>query len=199
MFSITLSFSQTLFKKGYGGNQGFSGHQTTDGGYILSGRKSTTGGGIDIFIIKLNSQGDTTWTKAFGGTVDDMPYQVRQTSDGGYVFTGYTNSFGAGAQDVMLGKVNSSGVLQWIKTYGGTGMDQGQSVQQTSDGGYIVAPPSVVEGKSYRWAPGLELDDPTETRQVIPPGHEHSEAQPKSRHIPFCKLLTEDTFFQDTR
>jgi len=114
--------------------------QTSDGGYILAGETYSFGaGGIDIFLIKTDANGNVSWAKTYGGTGDDTARSVRQTSDGGYIVAGYTNSFGAGGRDIFLIKTDANGNVSWAKTYGGTGNDHAFSIQQTSDGGYIVA------------------------------------------------------------
>ncbi len=84
---------------------------------------------------------DTLWTKTFGGNEDDRGFSVQQTTDGGYIITGYTESFGAGGWDVWLLKTNANGDTLWTKTYGrsgGSDTDWGRSVQQTTDGGYVI-------------------------------------------------------------
>ena len=78
------------------------------------------------------------FAKTYGGTDDDGAYSVQHTSDGGYIVAGYTASFGAGRYDIFLIKTDPNGNIQWAKTYGGTSYDYARSVQQTSDGGYIV-------------------------------------------------------------
>ncbi|MCK4233327.1 hypothetical protein KAX75_02795 [candidate division WOR-3 bacterium] len=133
----------TIWTKMYGGSNydaGYSVQQTTDGGYIIAGMTSSFGvDSGDVYLIKTNSFGDTLWTKTYGGVNFDCGYSVQQTSDGGYIIAGRTGSFGAGNDDVYLIKTDTNGDTLWTKTYGGQGRDIGYSVQQTSDGGYIVA------------------------------------------------------------
>jgi len=113
--------------------------QTSDGGYIVAGRiEATTATMFDVFLIKTDANGNIQWAKTYGGTNWDGAYSVQQTSDGGYILAGYTNSFGAGGYDPFLIKTDANGNLQWAKTYGGTGHDMFFHIQQTSDGGYIA-------------------------------------------------------------
>jgi hypothetical protein len=129
--------------KTYGGGDGdgaFSVQQTSDGGYIVAGHTYSFGAGdFDIFLIKTDANGNLQWAKTYGGTYWDDARSVQQTSDGGYIVAGFTVSFGAGNYDFFLIKTDASGNVQWAKTYGGGPMDEPSSVQQTSDGGYIVA------------------------------------------------------------
>jgi uncharacterized delta-60 repeat protein len=114
--------------------------QTADGGYILAGYTCYFLTGLsDMWLVKTNSNGDMEWNKTHGGTGDDGAYSVQQTTDGGYIVAGYTTSFGAGGYDFWLVKTNSTGDMQWDRTYGGKGEDRAYSGQQTSDGGYIAA------------------------------------------------------------
>ncbi|MCP4666681.1 MAG: hypothetical protein GY849_09955, partial [Deltaproteobacteria bacterium] len=114
--------------------------QTGDGGYIVAGLTDSYGAGnYDVLLLKYDSSGNLTWAKTAGGTGSDEARSVEQTGDGGYIAAGYTNSYGAGGDDVLLLKYDSSGNLTWAKTAGGTGTDRAQSVAQTGDGGYIAA------------------------------------------------------------
>jgi uncharacterized delta-60 repeat protein len=134
--------SAISFAKTYGGTNGegaTSVRQTSDGGYILAGRTYSFGAGGDIFLIKTDANGNIQWAKTYGGTNNDWAYSVQQTSDGGYIVAGYTWSFSVGYYDIFLIKTDANGNLQWAKTYGGASFDWATSVQQTSDGGYIVA------------------------------------------------------------
>ena len=132
----------TLWTKTYGGishDEGKSVQQTTDGGYIIAGYSSSFGaGGGDVYLIKTDQNGDTLWTKTYGGSSADYGQFVRQTTDGGYIVVGGTYSFGVGDGDVYLIKTDDYGDTLWTKTFGGLHWDYGYSVQEISDGGYIL-------------------------------------------------------------
>ncbi|RKX68637.1 hypothetical protein DRP53_10340 [candidate division WOR-3 bacterium] len=114
--------------------------QPITGGYIIAGYTNSFGAGsYDVYLIKTNSSGDILWTKTFGGGSDDYGYSVQETSDGGYIVAGYTRSFGAGGEDIYLIKTNSSGDILWTKTFGTSGDERAYSVDELSEGGYIVA------------------------------------------------------------
>ncbi|MCK4654863.1 MAG: carboxypeptidase regulatory-like domain-containing protein, partial [Candidatus Cloacimonetes bacterium] len=134
--------AQIAFERWYGGamgEEGYSVAQTDDGGYIITGWTHSYGAGcMDVYLIKTDASGDTLWTKTFGGTSADCGRSVARTQDGGYIITGYTYSYGAGSDDVYLVKTDSLGDTLWTKTFGGTNCEEGRSVAQTDDGGYII-------------------------------------------------------------
>lgn len=78
------------------------------------------------------------WTQTFGGDEDDDCRSLQRTADGGYIMAGYTESFGAGGADVYLVKTDAQGNMEWEATYGGSNDNYCESVQQTTDGGYIL-------------------------------------------------------------
>jgi len=115
--------------------------QTTDGGYIITGETWSYSFGItqDVFLIKTDSNGDTLWTRVYGGIFDDIGRSVQQTADGGYIIAGETTSFGGGDGDIYLIRTDSLGDTLWTRAYGGTSWDEGgYSVQETADGGFFV-------------------------------------------------------------
>ena len=113
--------------------------ETSDKGFLIVGSQSDYGaGGYDVVLIKTDSSGVTSWIKAYGGTGTDIANSIAQTSDGGYVFSGYTTSSGAGSNDGLLVKINSTGTIQWSYTYGGAASDYFNSLQINSFGGFVM-------------------------------------------------------------
>lgn len=138
----TASAPDTLWTRTYGGSApdaGYSVQQTSDGGFIIAGCTYSFGeGDDDIYLVRTDSLGDTLWTRVYGGTSDDAGFSVRQTSDDGFIIVGGTVSFGAGDVDVYLIRTDANGTPLWTKTFGGTDFDNGWSVKQTTDGGFIL-------------------------------------------------------------
>jgi hypothetical protein len=113
--------------------------QSSDGGYVIAGYTKSFGAGYDMYVVKLDSRGNVQWTKTIGGGNDDGAISIIQSSDGGYVIAGGTESFGAGKTDIYVVKLDSAGNVVWTKTIGGSDDDFAYSIIQSSDGGYVVA------------------------------------------------------------
>jgi len=168
MYVIKLDSGGNLeWQKAFGGSGDDFAHdiqQTSDGGYILAGGTNSKNNGdvsgnhiyydssegaylasIDYWIVKLDSTGNMQWQRCLGGTGEDTANAVRQTSDGGYIIAGRSNSNNGevtgnhGNYDYWVVKLDNTGNLQWQKSLGGTKSDQANDIQQTADGGYIIA------------------------------------------------------------
>ena len=144
-----------LWSKTFGGtswDNGWSVQQTADGGFVVLGETRSSGAGlIDTWLIKTDALGNKEWSKTFGGYEDDRCWLVQQTADGGFIMAGETRSFGAGNWDGGLVKTDVDGLEEWSRTFGGTDWDNLRSVQQTTDGGFIVA--------GDTWSSGAGLGD----------------------------------------
>jgi len=133
-----LQWTKTI--GGPAGEIGISLIQTSDGGYAIAGSTRSFGAGeVDVYVVKLDANGNLQWTKTIGGEKDEVGFSLIQTSDGSYAIAGTTTSFGAGEADVYVVKLDANGNLQWTKTIGGPGYEIGFSLIQTSDGGYAIA------------------------------------------------------------
>ncbi len=163
-----------LWDKTFGGSDNdllLSIQQTSDGGYIMGGESTSGIGGdksepnrgisyySDYWVVKLDANGNKLWDKTFGGTDDDQFYSLQQTSDGGYILGGDSKSGVSGDktkpllnipgyEDYWVIKLDASGNKLWDKAYGGSSWDGFHSLQQTIDGGYILAgySPSPISG-----------------------------------------------------
>ncbi len=115
----TDSLGDTLWTKTYGGNYpdyGLSVIRTPDGGYIITGATLSYGAGSwDVYLLKIDSLGNTLWTKTYGGGEGDEGWFLSPTSDGGFIITGYTESYGAGHADVYLIKTDSLGNVSGVR------------------------------------------------------------------------------------
>ncbi len=137
---------------GPGNDSGKSVQQTADGGFIIAADTSSTEGdvmgnhgGSDIWVIKLDASGNVQWRRCYGGANDDTAGSVQTTSDGGYILIGTTNSSDGdvsdnhGGSDIWVARLNAAGHIQWQRSLGGSGTDNGFSVIQMRDGGYLAA------------------------------------------------------------
>ena len=147
------------WQKTYGGSSGDQANiilQTADGGYIFGGPTwssasgditGTNRGDRDTWVVKLNASGNIQWQKLLGGSGGDYVVDIKQTSDTGYIFVGASISSASGdvtptnhgSEDFWILKLNNAGTVEWQKLMGGSALDRANSVQLTSDGGYIVA------------------------------------------------------------
>lgn len=129
--------------------------QTPDGGYITCGLINFTTTGLDLygrlrttdaFVIKYNKQGAIEWKNHYGGAGEELASSIINTPDGGYLFVGRTYSYDGDVKskknrkfydpDVWVVKLNSNGIIEWEKCYGGSFNDWANAVISTNDGGY---------------------------------------------------------------
>ena len=113
--------------------------EKADGGFAVAGSASPVGRGSDAILIETDSNGDTKWTKSFGGEYNDEARSLILTSDGGYALGGFSWSYGAGLSDFWLVKIDEEGRLEWQRTFGGVARESAHSLVQTGDGGYALA------------------------------------------------------------
>ncbi|MDC8001810.1 T9SS type A sorting domain-containing protein [Aequorivita todarodis] len=151
----TYAQSDIQWQKSIGGSDrdnAFSIQQTNDGGYIIAGSSKSNDGDVtnnhgdyDVWIVKLNDIGEIQWEHSYGGSGYDSGRSVKQTSDGGYIILADSESNDGdvdgnqGDKDAWIFKLDPNGNIQWQKSYGGSNTDGASSVQQTADGGFIVA------------------------------------------------------------
>lgn len=163
---ITASFltaADTLWTRVYGGTGNeiaYSVIEASGGHYLAAGYTTSFGAGNqDGWLLKLDKSGDTLWSKAFGGTGYDGLHCVIESTDGGYLLVGFTESFGSGGKDVYLVKTDADGNEQWTKTYGESLQDVGYAACEAS-GGYVIC--GYIDGPSA-WNKGdawiLKIDE----------------------------------------
>lgn len=134
---------------GSGGEISYAHTLTSDGGHVIAGGSSTDSNGeLDFWIFKTDDQGTIVWEKKYGGTRNDTAFDLKQTTDGGYIVVGSTYSDDGDVvgfhgplanSDVWVLKLDENGNLEWQQTLGGQSFDDGRGVIQTPDGGYIIA------------------------------------------------------------
>lgn len=137
-----ITSQEQYFMQTYGGNgpdRGVHIIQTSDDNFLIVGNTMTEANKLDVYLIKCNSSGDTLWTRKFGGQEDDNGWCVKETSDKGYIIAGFTESYDASMNDVLLLKTDADGNKQWHKTYGGSGDDIAWSIAINQDDGFTIA------------------------------------------------------------
>ena len=149
----TIEWQRSL--GGTKGDEATSISQTSDGGYIIAGLSYSIdgdvsdhhgfGGFIDYWVVKLTNAGAMEWQRSLGGSDNDYPTSISQTTDGGYIVAGWSKSADGnvtgnhGERDFWIVKLTSAGAIEWEKSLGGSGDDEAASILQTTDGGYVVA------------------------------------------------------------
>ncbi|HEX5651715.1 MAG TPA: hypothetical protein VFX58_01495, partial [Chitinophagaceae bacterium] len=126
--------------------------QTTDGGYIVAGSSYSNDGDVsgnhgvsDAWIVKLAASGNIQWQRCLGGSDVEGAYSIEQTTDGGYIVSGSTSSNDGdvsgnhGVSEAWIVKLDATGNIQWQRCLGGSGDEGAYSIEQTTDGGYIVS------------------------------------------------------------
>jgi PKD repeat protein len=130
----------------------------TAGGYIIGGSTNTLLSGDIGYLVKTNDMAVVQWAKTYGGDFSDDFHRVENTSDGGYIAVGTTQSNAAVISDEWLYKVDVNGDSMWARTYGGANHDHAYSAVQTSDGGYILCGYTASFGFNYEDAHVVKVD-----------------------------------------
>lgn len=143
--------------------------QTPDNGYIVAGHTSSTDGDIttnqgfyDVWLVKLDVDGNVQWQKTYGGTDADYTYSISNTKDGAFVIAGVTASNTGdvsdnnGGNDFWVVKMNIEGVIEWEKTFGGTSNENAFKVIQTVDDGYIIGGSALSEDEDLTQNQGFQ-------------------------------------------
>lgn len=144
---------------------------TRDGGYVLAGSFATTGaggsGGLDIWMVKIDAQGNPEWDRFWGGALDETVAGIHQLPDGGYIIggssrsgnTGNKSSTNFGVVDYWVVKIDAQGNKEWDRSYGGSQTDLLAALQPTHDGGYILGGESWSLSGNEKSSPFFGLSD----------------------------------------
>ena len=126
---------------GEGSEWGSSLIQTSDGGFVITGRKPRYNGDIygDCWLVRTDFSGNMVWDQTYGGEGSDVVKSIVETSDGGFALAGYTSSFNAEFNDCWMIKTDDLGNLEWNQIYGGPNIDRANALIATSDGGFALA------------------------------------------------------------
>jgi hypothetical protein len=171
-----------IWERTYGGSsdeRGLDIQQTMDGGFIVIGSTTSEDGDVteafgdgDIWVLKLDPEGQLEWQKSYGGSFDESGYGIRQFPDGSYLMTGWTYSDDGtisgnhGGRDAWLAHIANNGDLIWQNCIGGPGQDGARSMALTSDGAVVIAgwsntntfPDEGITGPDNLWVVKLNLN-----------------------------------------
>ena len=156
--------------------------ETPDSGFIIAGHAQTPDRGADALLIKTDADGNTAWTKSYGGQYNDEARALTLTADGGYALAGFTWSDSAGLSDFWLVKTGPNGKQQWQRSYGGPYSDAAHALIPTADGGY--APRRLVRiPKPKRRRPFLDRQNrprrPPAMGSLLPPERPNPRRRPR--------------------
>ena len=149
------SFGNVAWQNALGGNStevAYAIEQTSEGGYIVMGYTVSQAGDVignhgetDIWVVKLNESGNISWQKCLGGSSNEQGYDIKQTTDGGYIIAGSSQSndgdleSNLGSSDYWVVKLDTDGSIAWKESYGGSDRDVAHCIKQTNDGGFLVS------------------------------------------------------------
>lgn len=141
LIAVVPSFSMA-WEKSFGGeghDEALSLFEVPGGGFVVVGITDSFGSGrSDVYVLRLDKDGNKLWEKTFGGSGEDGAFSICKAHDGGFIITGFTESVGLGASDVYLIKIDDNGNKLWERTFGGKGVDLSSFVGPTLDEGYII-------------------------------------------------------------
>ena len=148
------SFGNLIWEKSFGGEGievSYDIAKTSDNGFVVVGNTFSTNGDIllnhgesDMWMIKLDEEGNLIWEQTYGGSQFDLAQAVVQSKDGGFLITGNTksddkdSSLNNGENDIWLVKTNAFGDLVWEKSFGGSGLDFGFDLLENTDGSILI-------------------------------------------------------------
>lgn len=139
----TDASGNVLWSRSYGGTgleEVYAMDATKEGGAIMTGFTESFGSGLrDVYVVKTDSAGNMDWSKTYGGANFDHGLGIKECFYGGFVIGAMTKSFGFGNNDAYLIRTDANGNVLWSNVYGGSGMEQIWSIDETSDHGFILA------------------------------------------------------------
>ena len=166
-WAIKLAESGDIqWEKAYSVGSASSVRQTADGGFIIAGQKGIGQSSV-LDVLKLDSSGNVSWYKLYGGGFEGAR-SIQQTSDGGYIVAGFTWTYAGSYNDMWVLKLSSDGTVEWEKSYNlDSTYNVAYSIQQTSDGGYIVAGQlQYTFGNTQVWVLKLDEDGTVDWQKI---------------------------------